>query len=256
MNETKVKQYFERIGLAMPETIIPDSELLKKLTFHNIISVPYENLQFLTKQIIPCDPDSLFQRIVVEKKGGICHDMAGLFGWFLSEIGYQVVQVGTRTLSGKYSSRIHKALIVTDCTGTEWLTEIGYVCFMKNKAPFRFITGIDQVFGDETFRIKERDGKKCLIGSGDFPSYKIEYWDIGPELGTRIKELTLEGNDPVGIPKRAFVIGTPDGRRMMVDNLYTESFGESVYKYECTPEMLPWAYAQFGLTYAEADEHF
>lgn len=256
MNEAKVKQYFERIGLAMPETIIPDSELLKKLTFHQIISIPYENLQFLTKQVIPCDPDSLFQRIVVEKKGGICHDIAGLFAWFLSEIGYQVVQVGTRTLSGKYSAHIHKALIVTDCTGTEWLTDVGYVSFMKNKAPIRFAAGIDQTFGDETFRIEERDGKKCLIGPGDFPSYRIEYWDIGPELGTRIKELTLEGKDPVGILKRAFDIGTPEGRRMLVGNLYTESFGEYEYKYECTPEMLPWVYAQFGLTYSEADGHF
>ena len=254
MNEAKVKKYFERIGLKMPETIIPDYELLKKLAFHNIISIPYENLQFLTKQFIPCDTDSLFQRIVVEKKGGICHDIAGLFGWFLSELGYTVIQIGTKSFSPKLGPHIHKSLIVTDCTGTEWLTEIGYTPYMINKAPIRFITDIDQTFGSETFRIEERDGKKCLIGPTDIASYRIEYWDIGPEIGNRIKELTIEGNDPVGIPKRSIDIGTPEGRRILYGNTYKEYFGESVYSYECTPEMLPWAYAQFGLEYKESDE--
>ena len=256
MNEVKVKQYFERLGLAMPDTIIPDSELLKKLAFHNLISIPYENLQFLTKQIIPCDPDSLFQRIVVEKKGGICHDIAGLFGWFLSELGYKVVQIGTRSLSEKQSSHIHKSLIVTDCEGTEWLTEIGFTPYMKNKAPIKFIMDIDQTFGDETFRFEERDGKICFIGPTEIASYRIEYWNIGPEIGTKIKELTIEGKDPLGPQKRCIDIGTPEGRRMLVGNLYKEYFGDSVYSYECTPEMLPWAYAQFGLKYEKNSELF
>ena len=254
MNEAKVKKYFERIGLEMPKTIIPDYELLKKLEFHNIISIPYENLQFLTKKIIPCDPDSLFQRIVVEKKGGICHDIAGLFGWFLSELGYDVVQVGTISLSEKLNSHIHKSLIVTDCTGTAWLTEIGYTPFIKNKAPIKFVTDIDQIFGDETFHIEERNGKKFLIGPTDNASYRIEYWDIGPEIGNKIKELTVAGNDPIGAPKRSIDIGTPEGRRILYGNSYKEYFGESVYSYECTPEMLPWAYAQFGLEYNEFEE--
>ena len=254
MNESKVKQYFERIGLAMPETIIPDAGLLKKLAFHNLISIPYENLQFLTKQIVPCDPDSLFQRIVVEKKGGICHDIAGLFGWFLGELGYEVVQVGTRSFSERASVHIHKSLIVTDCTGTEWLTEIGNTPFMKNKAPIRFVTGIDQTFGDETFRIEERDGKKCLVGPTELSSYRIEYWNIGPEIGTRIKELTIQGLDPLGPPERSIDIGTPEGRRILVGNSYKEYFGDSVYSYECTPETLPWAYAQFGLVYNGSEE--
>ena len=93
MDTERVKLYFERIGLQMPEVIVPDAELLKKLTFHQIISIPYENTQFLTGQYVPCEPEPLFQRIVVEKKGGICHDVAGLFGWFLTELGYQVMPI-------------------------------------------------------------------------------------------------------------------------------------------------------------------
>ena len=251
MDETKVKKYFERIGLAMPAHIVPDAELLKKLTFHNIISIPYENTQFLTKKIIPCNPDALFQRIVIEKKGGICHDLSGLFGWFLSELGYKVVPVGTVSFLEKIKSHVHRTLVVTDCEGTEWLTEVAYTSFFSSKMPLRFVLNQDQICGKEKFRIEERNGKCCLIGPSESGSYTMEHWNMPSEIGTRIKELTIAGNDPAGGIRRSLTIGTPEGRRTLFGNSYREYFGDEMYSYECTPEMLPWAYAQFGLTYEE-----
>ena len=43
MDTARVKQYFERIGLPMPQKIVPNAELLQQLTFHQIISIPFEN---------------------------------------------------------------------------------------------------------------------------------------------------------------------------------------------------------------------
>lgn len=254
MDELRVKQYFERIGLEMPAQIIPDAELLKKLTFHQIISIPYENLQFLTKKMVPCSPDPLFQRIVIEKQGGICQDVAGLFAWFLSELGYQVVQVGATPFMERIRSHIHKTLIVTDCDGIEWLTEVAYTPFISNKLPLRFLMDIDQVSGDEVFRLENRDGKICLIGPYNDASFSLDYWDISYDLGTKIKRNTILGLDPAGSIKRNFSIGTPEGRRTLVGNIYRESFGDRIYSYECSKEMLPWAYSQFGLIYDESLE--
>ena len=70
-------------------------------------------------------------------------------------------------------------------------------------------------------------------------------------LGTRIKENTIQGLDPLGQPDRVFGIGTPEGRRTLIGNTYRESFGDQVYTLECTREALPWAYAQFGLHYED-----
>ena len=50
MDTARVKQYFERIGLPMPQKIVPDAELLQQLTFHQIISIPFENTQLLIKK--------------------------------------------------------------------------------------------------------------------------------------------------------------------------------------------------------------
>ena len=247
MDKERVKLYFERIGLEMPDEIVPDAALLKKVLYHNIISIPYENTQLVTKKYVPCDTDSLFQRIVIEKKGGICHDVNGLLGWFLGELGYKVVSVGTVSFLKKIQTHIHKTLVVTDINGDEWLTEAAYASLFDCKDPIRFIPGLEQTFGDETFCIKEIDGKFCLIGPDDKASFRMEHWNMPPEIGTRIKEVTIENYDPAGPIRRSIAIGTPGGYRSLVDNSYRERFGTEEYNYQCPPEMLPWAYAQFGL---------
>ena len=251
MDEARVKQYFERIGLTMPESITPDAALLEKLTFHNIISIPYENTQFLTKKCVSCNTDDLFQRIVKEKKGGICHDIAGLFGWFLTELGYEVMPVGTVSFYEKLRSHIHKTLIVTDRDGTRWLMETTFSTFMNCKKPIRFVPGMKQLLDGEEFLIEERDGKMCLIGPSESASFRMEYPGISPEIGTKIKEYTIAGHDPAGKIKRIIAIGTPEGRRTLFGNSYREYFKDSIYCYDCPPEQLPWAYAQFGLPYEE-----
>lgn len=247
MDKERVQLYFERIGLEMPDEIVPDSALLKKLLYHNIISIPFENTQFLKKEITPCDPDSLFQRIVIEKKGGICHDINGLLGWCLEELGYKVVSVGCVSFLEKLRPHIHKSLVVTDINGDEWLMEAAYISDTNNKNPIRFITDLEQTFGDETFCIRKIDGKYCLIGPNDKGSFCMEYWDMPPEIGDKIKKLTIEYGDPTGEIYRSLAIGTPEGYRSLDGNSYRERFGTKIYKYKCTPETLPWAYAQFGL---------
>lgn len=251
MDTERVKLYFERIGLAIPDTIVPDGALLKKLVFHQLLSIPYENTQFLTGEIVPCEPDALFKNIVIEKKGGICHDIAGLFGWFLSELGYKVRQMGTLSFLEKIGRHVHKTLIVTDCEGKEWLAEIGYGAFSNLNEPLPFTPNVDLVCGKETFRFEERDGMTCLIGPTEAASFKMAFPDISNQISTKIKESTIAGEDPQWVPKRNFTIGTPEGRRILSGNTYKEYFGDTVYVYTVTKDTLPWAYAQFGLTCEE-----
>ena len=47
--------------------------------------------------------------------------------------------------------------------------------------------------------------------------------------------------------KEVFSIVTPEGRRTLTGKRYRESFRNDLYQYECPDELMPWAYAQFGL---------
>ena len=67
-----VKAYFDRIGLQMPETILPDSELLRKLQFAHCTAVPYENLDMIRDVPTSLEAEELYEKIVVNHRGGLC----------------------------------------------------------------------------------------------------------------------------------------------------------------------------------------
>lgn len=129
------------------------------------------------------------------------------------------------------------------------LQHLRYSVFMNNKKPIRFVENVNQTFGKEAFRIEKRDGVMCLIGPDVNSSYKMNYPNVEPEVGTKIKEYSAQGEDPAGPIRRTLSIGTPVGRRVLLENSYREYFGEEVYTFECTKEDLPWAFAQFGMEY-------
>ena len=82
----KIKKYFQRIGLEMPEEIVPDSKLLKELQFAHCTSVPYENLDILRGIPLSLEIDDLYEKVVVRGKGGFCFELNGLFAWLLEQL--------------------------------------------------------------------------------------------------------------------------------------------------------------------------
>ena len=59
-----VKKYFDRIGMEMPENIVPDSELLRKLHFAHCTHVPYENVDMIRGIPTSLTEEGLFKKIV------------------------------------------------------------------------------------------------------------------------------------------------------------------------------------------------
>ena len=75
MEKVKVEKYFNRIGLEMPENIVPNAELLSKLHYAHCTHVPYENLDIL-RGLLPLrlDDEGLYEKVVVDGKGGYCNE--------------------------------------------------------------------------------------------------------------------------------------------------------------------------------------
>ena len=72
-----VKKYFDRLDLELPDPVIPDSELLRKLHFAHCTTVPYENVDMIRGIPTSLEEDALFKKIVEERKGGICFELNG-----------------------------------------------------------------------------------------------------------------------------------------------------------------------------------
>lgn len=58
-----------------------------------MLHVPFENLDVLSQTPIIIDLERIFQKVIVNLRGGFCYELNGLFGWLLKESGYEVSYV-------------------------------------------------------------------------------------------------------------------------------------------------------------------
>ena len=114
-----VKKYFDRIGLALPDPVVPDSELLRKLHFAHCTTVPYENLDMIRGIPTSLEEGALFRKIVEEGRGGLCFELNGSFGYLLRALGYKVTDYAARYLRGETAlpMRRHRVMKVEATDG-------------------------------------------------------------------------------------------------------------------------------------------
>ena len=254
MNREKVERYFRRIGLSVPENIVPDPELLKKLHYAHCTTVPYENLDIIRKIPLSLETEGLYKKVVIEGKGGYCFELNGLFGWLLRELGYQVEEKAARYLRGESSipMRRHRVLKVTANDGSVWCCDVGIgeVC---PRYPVKMELGLEQVQFDECYRFEKDE----FLGWVLRDLYKGEWRDFysfteEPQLPQDFIALSFyceQHPDSPFINGEMFSLKTDTGRITLDCHTYKEFVNGTVSVKECSDEEMPWAYARFGLKY-------
>jgi N-hydroxyarylamine O-acetyltransferase len=174
MEKVKVEKYFKRIGLEMPETIVPNGELLKKLHFAHCTTVPYENLDIIRGIPLRLDDEGLYHKVVEEGKGGYCFELNGLFAWLLRELGYKVTEYASRYLRGESSipMRRHRVTIGHMEDG-DYLCDIG-VGQVAPRLPLKIEANAVQTQNGETYRfIKDEKHGRILqdLHKGEWRDY-------------------------------------------------------------------------------------
>ena len=86
-----IPQYLARIGVQPPVPVhLPGlTRLMQKHQQH----IHFENLDILSGRSIQLDPISLFQKIIINHRGGVCFELNGLFHLLLNELGFDVQMV-------------------------------------------------------------------------------------------------------------------------------------------------------------------
>jgi arylamine N-acetyltransferase len=147
--------YLKRIGFNGP--VSHDYETLKKLQHCHMLSVPYENLDILAGTPIKLDTESLYEKIVVRRRGGYCFELNGAFKALLCELGFQVTDCMARFLKNETQipMRRHRVLKVS-CGDGLFLCDVG-VGMINSIYPVRLDTGDLQNIGNEQYRITKDD---------------------------------------------------------------------------------------------------
>src|SRR6476620_8788583 len=93
-DNNQIQNYLERIGF---KGLLDGSvKTLSDLQECHLHTVPYENLDILNHIPLSLDPQDVYQKVIVRRRGGYCFELNALFGWLLRELGYPVTDLFAR----------------------------------------------------------------------------------------------------------------------------------------------------------------
>jgi N-hydroxyarylamine O-acetyltransferase len=123
------ERYLRRIAYA--DTAKPDVQTLHALQFAHLLTVPFENLDIGLRRPILLDETSLWNKIVVNRRGGFCYEVNGLFASLLKEIGFDVTYLNARDYHPEDDTFgidfDHLTLLVrVPNDPTRWLVDVGW----------------------------------------------------------------------------------------------------------------------------------
>lgn len=100
---------------------------LRALHRAHLLAIPYENLDIHLGVPITLDPDTMFTKLVDERRGGWCYEMNGVFGRVLETLGFDVRYVSSavgRATRGWRAQGNHMVLVVM--LDRPWIADVGF----------------------------------------------------------------------------------------------------------------------------------
>lgn len=120
-----INAYFKRIRFKNIQMEKP-SDALKRLHRLHTTSIPWENLDVYLKKEISLEIEDLFEKIIINNRGGYCFEVNTLFKFLLDQMGFNTYSVVGRpyTPDGKLLTWIHQMTIVKS-EGAKWIADVG-----------------------------------------------------------------------------------------------------------------------------------
>ena len=98
LTRNELAGYFDRIGLCEPPA--PDLDGITSIHQHHVHSIPFENLDIHMGVEIRLDPDAVFDKLVMNRRGGFCYEHNSLLARALMGMGIDVDLLSSRVASG------------------------------------------------------------------------------------------------------------------------------------------------------------
>jgi N-hydroxyarylamine O-acetyltransferase len=164
-------EYLERIGAEPPTA--PTPEALRDLHARHQLAVPFENLSIHLGELIVLDEDSLFDKIVLRRRGGFCYELNGAFGRLLTALGFAVsyLAAGVFGDDGAVSPLFDHMVLAVEAGGP-WLADVGFGD--HSLYPLRLDDAGPQLDPLGTFQVSRTpDGDLDVLRDGK-PQYRAE----------------------------------------------------------------------------------
>jgi N-hydroxyarylamine O-acetyltransferase len=173
--------YLERIQYSRP--IKRDAQTLQGLQLAHMLNVPFENLDIGLKRPIQLSEQALWNKIVLQKRGGFCYELNGLFAALLREIGFDVTYLNARVYNREGKLGIdfdHLALLVrSPHEPGRWLVDVGFGDSFNE--PLNFEERGEQAQGLRSYRLEQiSDGYVPWQRNYDGSWERLYFFDLQP----------------------------------------------------------------------------
>ena len=151
----------ERIGLDPKGDYSPSKENLAKIMLAHIMTVPYETLDCCDYfRRIDFFPEFLFDKFVLQRRGGYCYEINGFFMAIIEALGYDCYPLSGRLLFGSNSYRpmSHRTTVV-NIGDKRYLCDVGYGAGCAEGPVDIDDPGIQDILGSR-FSIRHHEGEQ------------------------------------------------------------------------------------------------
>lgn len=212
--------YFERIGWTGART--PTLDALAGILRAHMTRVHWENLDVLLGRGIRLDLDSVYDKLVVARRGGYCFEHSTLLAAGLTAVGFSPVAHAARVIFVRprtEAPRTHMFLTVA-VDGVTYMLDPGYGGYGP-LVPMPLVADAIVRDGRDAYRLVRREGEWVL--EGEMEGAWRPFWTstVTPEHPV---DFVMANHYTSTHPQSAFATMllmramTPDGRRVTVAN--------------------------------------
>lgn len=199
-----VNSYLRRIGCDRETGV--DIGTLRTLHKRHLMAIPYSSLAYGVADgidVVDLDDDAVFERSVVEGRGGACYHLNRLFYRLLGELGYDVTLLAGSTVEGRaaFGTDVEHMFGRVALDGDEWLVDVGYPgpTYVE---PLRVCDTVQAQYGNQ-FRLVDHSSGFALQRRGVATRWGVVYtFTTQPRQWSDWKELEDNLRDVLSDPGR------------------------------------------------------
>ncbi|WP_428909592.1 arylamine N-acetyltransferase family protein [Niallia sp. Krafla_26] len=150
-----IEKYLDRIDAVKINE--PTLDYLAHIQKQHVLCVPFENVDIIRKKRLSLNVDALYQKLVIERHGGVCYELNGSFFHLLEELGFRpYLMAGTVYAgNGKWAFENTHMFIIVPVDGEEYLVDVGFGGNCP-RLPVPF-SGEEVIDTDGIYRVKKEE---------------------------------------------------------------------------------------------------
>lgn len=228
-----VEQYLKRIGIT--DEVSPRIEDLVKIHQCHVLNVPFEDLDIQNRIPLKLDRNSLFEKVVRNRRGGFCYELNHLFYLLLSDIGFRVRMVSARIFNKPniLGPRFDHMALIVSLDDTEWLADVGFGELFIQPLKVSHPDFQEDLF--HHFKITPLDGSEyrlSMLKGGKILDHKYIFETAGQTVD-RFKgqcEIKQTNDHSYFVKNKICTLPNPHGRKTIFNNRFiTKHNGASTH---------------------------